>query len=229
MHYEIKHGPSFSVLEIGLSTNESVVAQPNSLLSMTPGIDLKARVGRRNAGAKWVSGLKSMLGGESFFTTEFHANRESQSLILAPDAMGDILSLPLVEGTAYCLMRGAFLANVGDCTLKIRYGGLEGVLASKGVFMLHASGQGTVFCQTYGAILERTLAENEVFIVDNRYVVAFTDSVTFKLVKATKSMRDSMFSGEGLVNRYTGPGTIYYQTRSKPRTSWLGFVLQSAT
>ncbi len=32
--------------------------------------------------------------------------------------------------------------------------------------------------------------------------------------KATKSLVKSFVSGEGLVNKFTGPGTIFVQTRS---------------
>ena len=48
------------------------------------------------------------------------------------------------------MTRGSFLANIGECKLEIKYGGMKGVMSKKGLFLLHASGTGTVFCQTYG-------------------------------------------------------------------------------
>jgi uncharacterized protein (AIM24 family) len=39
------------------------------------------------------------------------------------------------------------------------------------------------------------------------------------LVKATAGLKDSVLSGEGLVNRYTGPGEVIYQTRAQERKS----------
>ena len=79
---------------------------------------------------------------------------------------------------------------------------------------------GTAFCQTFGAVLQKELAEGEKFFLDNRYAVAFSDTVTYQLVKATESVRDSIMSGEGLINRYTGPGVVYYQTRGKAPVSF---------
>ena len=38
-----------------------------------------------------------------------------------------------------------------------------------------------------------------------------------------------MMSGDGLVNRYTGPGRLYSQTRVKPSISILGHLLNAAT
>jgi uncharacterized protein (AIM24 family) len=43
--------------------------------------------------------------------------------------------------------------------------------------------------------------------------VAFSESVNCEMVKVANSVRESVLTGEGLVNRYTGPGFILYQTR----------------
>ena len=226
MEYRINHNPMFSILEIDLDQAETVVAQPDSMLSMTGSIQLKAAMGRRGAGK--LSGFKSMLGGENFFTAEFSAKKPGQTLTLAPDTYGDILPLPLDHQESFYLTRGSYLANIGECNLQIKYGGIKGVMSKKGLFLLHASGTGTVFCQSYGALIQRDLAAGEKFYVDNRFVVAFTDTIEYQLVKATDTLKDSLFSGEGLVNRYTGPGRLFYQTRAKPSGGWLTQLFQAA-
>ena len=228
MQYRVEHAPVFSVLAVELDADEFVIAQPNSMLSMTSGIQIKAQVGRKGSSGHFWSGFKSLLGGESFFTAEFFAKRDGQRLMLAPDGYGDILVLPLETG-AYYLTRGAYLANVGTCDLQTKYGGLKGVLSKKGLFLLHASGTGVVFCQTFGTIVEKELGENEHFFVDNRFVVAFSDTVAYQLVKATASVKDTLLSGEGLVNRYTGPGKIFFQTRGKPSIGFFSMLLNAAT
>ncbi len=80
MEYVIKHRPVFSVLEVHMNEAETVVAQPNSMLSMTSGIQLRATAGRSgsSAGGGWLGGVKSLLGGENFFTAEFRAKRDGQ-------------------------------------------------------------------------------------------------------------------------------------------------------
>jgi uncharacterized protein (TIGR00266 family) len=198
-------------------------------LAMTSGLQLSAWVGRRNSknGRGWYGGFKSLLGGENFFTSEFRAKRDGQVLTLAPDTYGDILTIPLEGSGGYFLTRGSYLANVGQCELTVKYGGMKGMMAKTGLFLLHAAGSGTVFCQTYGAIIALDLAEGENFFVDNRFVVAFAESVQYQLVKATTSMKDSLLSGEGLVNKYSGPGRVYYQTRGKPGSGMLTRVLDA--
>ncbi len=228
MEYLVKHRPVFSVLEVQLAAGEVVIAQPNSMLSMTSGIKLKATAGRGGGSGSHgglLGGMKSMLGGENFFTAEFYAKRDEQVLTLAPDAYGDILPIPLANAGGFFLTRGSYLANVGACELKIKYGGVKGMMAKTGLFLLHAAGEGTVFCQTYGAIIEQPLGDQESFYVDNKFVVAFSDTVQYQLVKATDSVKDSIFSGEGLINKFTGPGKLYYQSRGKPSESWLARVL----
>ena len=228
MNYEIKHDPVFSVLEVALDEGEMVVAQPNSMLTMTGGIQIAAKAGRRGSSSGWWSGFTNLLGGESFFTAEFRAKRDQQVVTLAPNAYGNILVLP-IDSDAFYLTRGSYLANMGDCQLTAKYGGMKGLLSRKGLFLLHASGAGTVFCQTYGDVVEKRLEDDERFCVNNRYVVAFSDSISYQLVKATESVKDTLMSGEGLVNRYTGPGRLFYQTRGKPSGGFLGHVIDAAT
>ncbi len=231
MEYCIKHAPVFSVLEISLNEAEVVTAQPSSMLSMTSGLQLTASVGRKSGNASgsakgsWFGGVKNVLGGENLFTAEFRAKRDGQLLMLAPDSQGDILTIPLAGNGGYYLTRGSYLANVGECKLNIKYGGVKGMMAKTGLFLLHAVGDGTVFCQTYGAIVEKELVAEENFFVDNRFMVAFADTVKYQLVKATSSVKDSILSGEGLVVKYTGPGKVYYQTRGKPAAGWLSSLL----
>lgn len=228
MEFSVKYEPVFSVVEFTLNEGESVVSQPNSMLTMTAGIQIKATVGRGKKPG-FVSGFRSLLGGESFFVAEFRAKSDGQTLTLAPDSYGDIIVVDLKDAGGFYLTRGSYLANTGDCDLTTKYGGIKGVMSKKGLFLLHARGEGIVFCQTYGAVVEKVLTDGELFFVDNRFVVAFSDTVTYQLVKATDSVKDSLMSGEGLVNRYTGPGRLYYQTRGKPGAGIIGHLIDAAT
>lgn len=228
MEFRIKHGPVFSALEVDLQEGEHVVAQPSSMLTMTGGIHISARAGRKKKSSA-LSGFRNMLGGENFFTAEFRAKRDAQTVTLAPATYGDILTLPLESVSGYYLTRGAYLANVGECELRTKYGGMKGVMSSKGLFLMHAKGTGTVFCQCYGAIVEQELGEDDSFYVDNKYMIAFSDTITYQLVKATDSVRDTLMSGEGFVNRYTGPGKLFYQTRGKQTGGFLSLLFDAIT
>jgi uncharacterized protein (TIGR00266 family) len=229
MDYRIQYAPVFTVLEFQLDEAEEVVAQPSSMVSMTSGIQITATVGEPRSGKRWWTGFKGMLGGESFFRAVFRAKRDGQSVLLAPDNYGDIISVSVAETGDLYLCRGAYLAHTGECKLDVKYGGVKGMLAKTGLFLLHVSGSGIVFCQTYGAILERTLEADDQFLIDNRYVVAFSDTVTYQLVKSSDRLRDTLMSGEGFINRFTGPGRLWYQTRTRPSAGILGHLLNAVT
>jgi len=205
----------FSTLSVSLDQNETIIAQPESMVSMTTGIELAARAGGQT-GQGVKGGLRILMSGESFFATVFRAKRDGQSLILAPKLQGDIVHLSIKEGNRFFLTQGSYLANDPNVVIDFKYGGVRGLMAKKGLYVMHTQGDGDLFCATYGAVIYRELAADETFVVDNRFVVAFSDTVQFQLVKATKKAVDSYLSGEGFVNRYTGPGTLIYQTRANP-------------
>lgn len=50
--------------------------------------------------------------------------------------------------------------------------------------------------------------------IDNGYLVAWEQHLNYRITKASSSILGSMLSGEGVVCSFTGPGTVYVQTRS---------------
>jgi len=87
--------------------------------------------------------------------------------------------------------------------------------------MLRASGTGTLFLSSYGAIHEVDLAAGQKYVVDTGHLVAFTEGMPFK-VQAVGGLRSTLFSGEGLVVELEGPGQVLLQTRSQDAfLSWL--------
>lgn len=215
MKFEIGHRPMFATLKLWLDADDQVIAQPESMVSMSTGIEIAAKVGGQS-GQGMLGGFRNLMSGESFFASVFRAKRDAQELTLAPRLHGDIVHLSIKEGSRFFLTQGSYLANAPSVLIDFKYGGMRGVMAKKGLFVMHTQGEGDIFCSTYGSVIYRELSEGETFVVDNRFVVAFSDTIQFQLVKATSGTVDSYFSGEGLVNRYTGPGTLIYQTRANP-------------
>lgn len=216
MEFSIDHAPAFSVLNLTLQEGEVIRAQPSSMLCMDTGFDIRAKAGGHLKSTGAVSSMKSMMTGESFFTTIFTAKRDNQKLAIAPEFYGEILSLD-VSQSSYYLTKGAFLASGEGVDITTEYSGMKGVMAKKGLFLMLAKGDGPLFLSSHGAIVRRVLEEGERIAVDNSYVIAFESKVDYQLVKATEDIKDSFLSGEGLVNRYTGPGEVIYQTRAVER------------
>jgi len=216
MKYSIDHAPAFSVLNIEMDEGEILRAQPSSMLCMSTGFDIKAKAGGHLDTPGALGSAKSLMTGESFFTTVYTAKRDEQQISIAPEFNGEILNLD-VSQASYYLTKGAYLASGEGIRISTEYEGLKGIMAKKGMFLMQASGEGPLFLSSHGSIIRRVLEPEERFAVDNSYVLAFESSVKYELVKATEGLKDSFLSGEGLVNRYTGPGEVIYQTRAVER------------
>ena len=232
MNHAVLHGPAFSALRLELDEGSCVLAQPGSMLAMTPGFDVDVRAGLNMAGGgsgvgAFTGGVRSLFGGESFFTVVYSAKRPGQHLVLAPDHMGEILAVDVAGDDGMMVARGAFLACTPGLGFVLHNAGLQGMLATRGLFFLRTEGSGELFINGYGGIVEEILAEGERFVVDNRHVVAFSVGMAFDSVVLAASLKDSLFSGEGFVVRFTGPGRVLYQTRARPSTGMLRGLFQT--
>ncbi len=203
MRYQINHRPSFSLLEVELSSGESIQAEAGAMVHMSPTIKLETKA----KGGVFGALKRSMLGGESFFINTF---RGPGTLGLAPPYPGDIEALE-INGTFYA-QSGAFLASSEGISIDTKWGGAKTFFGREGLFLLKMSGKGMVFLSSFGAIYKKEL-HDEHFVIDTGHMVAFTEGLDFK-VKRVGGLKSTLFSGEGLVAEFHGTGTLYIQTRS---------------
>ena len=232
MNHAVLHGPAFSALRLELDEGSCVLAQPGSMLAMTPGFDVDVRAGLHMAGGgsgvgAFTGGVRSLFGGESFFTVVYSAKRPGQHLVLAPDHLGEILAVDVAGDDGMMVARGAFLACTPGLGFVLHNAGLQGMLATRGLFFLRTEGSGRLFINGHGGIVEEVLGAGERFVVDNRHVVAFSVGMVFESVVLAASLKDSLLSGEGFVVRFTGPGRVLYQTRARPSTGMLRGLFQT--
>jgi len=229
MNWEITGQGGFGTLDIQLTAGERFFAQPRSLLQMTTGVEVTAKVGGNIDSGGVGAAFRGMLAGESFATAIYSASRAEQSLSLAPDVIGPILSIELEPDRTLNIAKGSYLANTDGVTLSTKFSGVKGILAKKGIFLIVASGAGTIFLTAAGDIRTIELGEGEKTVIDNDHVVAFDSTISYQVVIAAKGLKDSVLSGEGLLIRYTGPGKVYFQTRKKARSGVFTSILNTMT
>jgi uncharacterized protein (AIM24 family) len=95
------------------------------------------------------------------------------------------------------------------------------MLAGASITPLSLTGTGNVFIEAFGGIETVELAADETYVVDNEHVVAWSGTVDLD-ARRVGGLRSTLLSGEGLVMDFTGPGTVWYQTRDStpsPRPS----------
>ncbi len=210
MEFKIENGPVFTILRIQLRSGEHFRAEAGAMISMTPNLKLEAKT----TGKGVFGTIKAAVGGESFFASLYTAENGDGELVLAPSVLGDIIHMQLTNQTVFA-QSGAYLAGSPDLTISTQ-GSFKAMISGEGLFLQKITGIGHLFLNSYGAVIEKVLAPGEKYIVDTGHIVAFDESVTYSLRKASKGLFSTIASGEGLVCEYTGPGKILIQTRNLP-------------
>ena len=89
---------------------------------------------------------------------------------------------------------------------------MTGLFGGEGFVMQSLTGDGWVFVQMGGTVVEHELAPGEELHVDTGCLAAMTPSVEFDLV-TVGGVRSALFGGEGLFfARLRGPGTVWIQS-----------------
>jgi len=219
LDFEISQQPDFAIVSVQLPAGEMIYSEPAAMASMTPNLTMKA-------GLK--GGLKKALGrmfaGESMIVNTFTAEQDAGEVTFAPGIPGDMRHYRLDNNAIY-LQRGAFLAHSQGIELSAKWQGAKGFFSGEGLVLLKAQGTGDLFFNSFGAILEIDVADE--YVVDTGYIVAFEDTLDYKVVvlpgsRPTKTIKNFLFGGEGLVCRFSGQGKVWIQTRYvHPLLSWI--------
>jgi uncharacterized protein (TIGR00266 family) len=218
MKYKILYEGAFPILDISLDRGERIKAESDAMVAMSPTIDLE---GKLEGG--FLGGLGRMLAGEKFFFQTLAANRGPGNALLAPSAPGGIVDVELDGSYGLNVQKDGFLAATSGIEVSTQMQNLvRGAFSGEGFFILRISGRGTVFVNSYGAIHAVNIPAGEEMIIDNSHLVAWADYMQYNIEKASSGWISSFTSGEGLVCRFRGPGTVLIQTRNpKGFGSWI--------
>ncbi len=207
MKYEIKSSPDFAMIDVRLDKGDSIVAESGAMVSMSMNVKMKTQA----RGGILAAAKRKLLGGESLFQNTFTAEADGAQVMLAPGSPGDVIPFELEAGRSLMIQSSAYVAATPEVVLDTKWGGAKGFFSGVGLFLLKATGPGTVFVASYGAIFPKK-CDGE-YIVDTDHIVAFQDSVTYSISKVG-GIKSLFFGGEGLVAKFNGTGMIYAQTRS---------------
>lgn len=211
MKYEIVCDGSSPVLEIQLAQGESVVAESGAMAWMTDGIECHT-----SSRGGVLAGLKrAALGGESFFQNEYKATAARATVGLVPGQPGSVIAVEMTQ--ELCLERGAYLASTPGVVIDSKFAGLKG-LFSEGLFILRASGSGTLFFGGFGEVDE--VLVNGDYVVDNGHALAWDATLAYQ-IRRIKNVRAFLF-GDQLLTEFRGHGRLWVQSRSPyPLASWI--------
>ncbi len=207
MQYQIFCEPTYSAIEISLQAGERVVADSGAMAWMSPNIQTETMMrGGVLAGVK-----RKLLAGESFFQNVYRPEGGPGTVTLAPGCAGHICVHELVQSDLL-LEKGAYLASSEGVACDTKWDGLRGLL-NEGMFVLRATGTGTLFFHAYGDVAPVDVHGE--YVVDNGYAVAWEPTLTYRLTRGRR-IRSFLFSDQFLL-RFSGRGRIWVQSRS-PRS-----------
>ncbi len=206
--YEIVGKPSYSAVKLRLNKGEEIHAESGAILALGGGPEVSGSM----KGGIFGALKRAVLTSESFLVTTIKAQKDGTEVYLAPRATGDVEAIPVNE--PYIVQGGSFLASTPGVKTDTHFSGLKGFLSGEGIFMIHAEGPGNMFVSSFGGILKKELAAGEKFTVDNGHIVAFPASMKYDVRSMGGGVVSAVTTGEGLVCEFTGPGTLYLQTRN---------------
>ena len=219
--FEIK-GQELQFLEIELDPGESAVAEAGSFVWKDASVEMTTVFGDGSGDGgggfmgKLLGAGKRLVTGESLFTTVFtHTGQGKARVAFASPTPGSILPLNLGQhGGQLICQKDSFLAAARGVSIGIHFQKrmMTGLFGGEGFIMQKLEGDGWVFVQMGGTLVERELAAGEELHVDTGCLAAYTPGVDFDLVMAG-GVKSVLFGGEGLFfARLRGPGKVWIQS-----------------
>lgn len=233
--FEIK-GQELQFLEIELDPGESAIAEAGALVWKDATVEMTTVFGDGSGGGdgsfmgKLLGAGKRLVTGESLFTTVFtHRGSGKARVAFASPTPGAILPLKLSDlGGELICQKDSFLAAAKGVSIGVHFQRriMTGLFGGEGFIMQRLEGDGWVFVQMGGTVVERTLAPGQELHVDTGCLAAYTPGVDFDLV-AAGGVKSMIFGGEGaFFARLTGPGKVWVQ--SLPFSRLAGRMLAAA-
>lgn len=228
--------PEFSVvgnvdpfLHVTLKKGKSVYAERGAMVSMDATLEL---AGEMRGGL--LSGLaRRLTSGESFFQQTMAATHGDGDALFAPTLPGDLMVLDC-GARQFRLNDGAFLAAETSLQISVKTQGIGQALfgGTGGFFIMETSGHGKLAISAFGALFALEVKPGNDVIVDNTHVVAWDAGLTYNISAATaqrgffSGLVNSVTSGEGLVNRFSGSGQVMVASRNKTGfAGWLASLI----
>ena len=213
MDIDIVGNPDYGQVWVDLRPGEKFIAEGGSMAWMDSGIESKARL----LGGFFSALIRKFTGGESLFVGEYSSTTGGR-VAFSPAQPGTVLQRTL-NGDSFLLTGGSFMACTPGIELSTKFGGGKALFSGEGLFLMECSGRGDLFFNAYGSVIERKIDGS--FIVDTSHVVAWEPSLSYS-IQGMGGLKSTLLSGEGLVMKFSGTGTIYLQTRTMPGlASWL--------
>ena len=205
-------GQTVPVVEMKLNKGETVYTQSGGMAYQSEGIKMNT-----NTRGGIMKGIGRMFAGESMFMANYTAEQEGATVAFAATVPGNVIPIDLRNSPeGIILQKGAFLCAENNIETSVAFTKKfsAGLFGGEGFILQKAVGNGTVFLEVDGDVIQKELAPGEVLKVDTGNVVAFEPKVAYE-IETVKGLGNIFLGGEGLfLTRLTGPGKVILQSQN---------------
>lgn len=219
MNVIVSYGPSYAVATSMLHADEVVVAAVGAMVSMDPHVQIRTektdalvKKERRGCLNLLLAPFRWLVGADNFYQNHFVSVGAPGSVTFAPSIPGDVAVTDVRTEVGLLLQNTAFLCGSDTVNLDPEWEGATAFVKSDGIFMVHATGQGVVAFNSFGAIREIQVEDH--LVVDSGHLVAFEDSLQYDLRRFSRGLWQRAFGGESMVCEFSGSGRVWIQSRN---------------
>ena len=210
MQFETQHGPAGTIAICKLEAGDSLVAEGGAFIAMKGPVTIETTTRQKKGGGIWA-GIKRILSAESFFLNKFQAMGGPGEVWLGTPLPGDIIVHDLRD-EKLVIQGGSYVAAGPHVQIDLEWQGLKSIFSGESLFWIKAKGQGPVVINSFGFIY--SVDVDGEYLVDTGHIVAFEETLDFKISKASQSWLGAFLSGEGFVCRFKGRGRVWCQSHN---------------
>ena len=195
-----------------MAKGEVVKSEPGTMLYMSGGVS----VGTECGGC-----LNRCCSGESCCTLSLENNADEKGFIgLTPNFPSKVIPIEMtskyVQGKI-CCKAGSYMAHYGEIEILTDFdcNPFKACCGGAGFVRQELVGNGTVFLNATGTIMQKCLEPGEKIVVDTNCVLAWQSDVAMEL-QAAGGCCAMCLGGEGMFNTaFVGPGLVIVQSMNQ--------------
>lgn len=213
MRYEIK-GEPLPVVICYLEDGEQMVTEGGAMSWMSPNMKMETEGG----GFGKVFGR--MFSGETLFQNRYTAQGQGM-IAFASSFPGSIRAFQIAPGQEMVFQKSSYLAAEAGVELSVFFNKKlgSGFFGGEGFIMQKTSGQGIVFAEFDGYVMEYDLNPGQEIVVDTGHLAAMTAGCSID-IRSVPGLKNKFLGGEGFFNTViTGPGRVWLQTMPLPNVA----------
>lgn len=208
MRYQIQ-GETLPVVICELENGERMVTEGGAMSWMSPNMKMETT---SNGGIG--KALGRAFSGEKMFQNIYTAQGGPGMIAFASSFPGSIRAFEITPGNDMIFQKSAYLAGEASVQLSIHFRKKlgSGIFGGEGFIMQKVSGNGIVFAEFDGHVIEYDLQPGQQIVIDTGHLAAMSPSCNMD-IQSVPGVKNMLFGGEGLFNTViTGPGKVWLQT-----------------